>query len=211
MEFTSLVQHARTHADRRPVDAGRRLAQGQSPTVLFITCADSRIVPSAITGAEPGSLFELRTAGNVIPRFTPDSTCGELATIEFAVVQLAVSEIVVCGHSHCGAVRALHADDPLDHLPHLRRWLTEHLTPGERADDPALRAEGRRHVLTQLDALTRYPFVAERVASGAVRVHGWFYDIETGVVSTHEPQPTARAGSEGHRRPALEAAGFRPL
>ncbi|MFI9813664.1 carbonic anhydrase [Saccharothrix variisporea] len=184
MEFRQLVQHARTHAQRRSPETGRRLAAGQSPTALFITCADSRIVPSAITGAEPGSLFELRTAGNVIPEFNPHTASAEMATVEFAVVQLGVSEIVVCGHSHCGAVDALHADRrALTHLPTLMRWLAAHAPYRTGRPTPGLREEGREHVLAQLRALEAYPFVRDRIAAGELRTHGWFYDIETGEVS----------------------------
>ncbi|MFD7660465.1 carbonic anhydrase [Actinosynnema sp. NPDC059797] len=187
MEFQHLVQQARTHSLRRTPETGRRLAGGQSPTALFITCADSRIVTTSITGAEPGTLFELRTAGNVIPAHDPDSASSEIATIEFAVVQLGVSEVVVCGHSHCGAVRALHSGrTALDHLPNMRRWLASHARFRPYAEpDEALRAEGQRHVLAQLAALRDYPFVRERVDSGALRLHGWFYDIESGEVHTH--------------------------
>ncbi|MFT7837414.1 carbonic anhydrase [Saccharothrix sp. BKS2] len=187
MEFRHLEQQARTHSLRRPPETGRRLAGGQSPTALFITCADSRIVTTAITGAEPGSLFELRTAGNVIPAYDQGSASGEIATIEFAVVQLGVAEVVVCGHSHCGAVRALNSDRAaLDHLPNMRRWLSSHARFRPYAEpDAALRAEGQGHVLAQLAALRDYPFVRERVESGALRLHGWFYDIETGEVLTH--------------------------
>ncbi len=184
MEFRHLVQHARTHAQRRSPETGRRLAAGQSPTALFITCADSRIVPSAITGAEPGSLFELRTAGNVIPAFDPHAASAEMATVEFAVVQLGVSEIVVCGHSHCGAVAALHADrHALSHLPTMARWLATHAPFRTSAPTPGLREEGREHVLAQLRKLEDYPFVRDRVLAGDLRTHGWFYDIETGEVS----------------------------
>ncbi|ONI92502.1 carbonic anhydrase [Saccharothrix sp. ALI-22-I] len=187
MEFLQLVQHARTHSLRRSRETGRRLAGGQSPTALFITCADSRIVTADITGAEPGSLFELRTAGNVIPAYHPEAASSESATIEFAVVQLGVTEIVVCGHSHCGAVKALHSERALDHLPNMRRWLASHarFRPGTAQPDTALRAEGQQHVLAQLDKLGDYPFVRERVESGALRVHGWFYDIESGEVFAH--------------------------
>lgn len=188
MEFRQLVQHARTHSLRRPREVGRRLAGGQSPTALFITCADSRIVTAAITGAEPGSLFELRTAGNVIPAYHPESASSEIATIEFAVVQLGVTEIVVCGHSHCGAVKALHDDRlALDHLPNMRRWLDLHarFRPGAARPDPALREESQQHIVAQLEKLGDYPFVRERVESGDLRVHGWFYDIESGEVFAH--------------------------
>ncbi|CAL9599361.1 Carbonic anhydrase 1 [Actinosynnema sp. ALI-1.44] len=184
MEFRHLVQHARTHAQRRSPETGRRLAAGQSPTALFITCADSRIVPSAITGAEPGSLFELRTAGNVIPAFDPRAASAEMATVEFAVVQLGVSEIVVCGHSHCGAVDALHGDrQALTHLPSMVRRLAAHAPFRTGRPTPGLREEGRRHVLAQLRNLEDYPFVRDRVVAGDLRTHGWFYDVETGEVS----------------------------
>jgi carbonic anhydrase len=182
MDFHRFVQHARAHAKSRPQAIGKQLAQGQKPTTMFITCADSRIVTAEITGAEPGSLFELRTAGNVIPRYSLTRPTSEMATIEFAVLQLGVSEIVVCGHSHCGAVTALNGA-AIDHLPAMRGWLR----PGRKATgepaDPAMRAEGQDHVKVQLRTLLDYPFVAERVAEGSLRVHGWFYDIETGEVS----------------------------
>ncbi|MBW4721764.1 carbonic anhydrase [Saccharothrix obliqua] len=192
MEFHHLVQHARTHSQRRSPETGRRLAAGQAPTALFITCADSRVQPTAITGAEPGTLFELRTAGNVIPRFTPRSATAEMATVEFAVVELGVSEIIVCGHSHCGAVRALHGDGPAPrHLPATLRWLTAHAPPGDALPDTGtpsagLRVEGQEHLLAQLRELRAYPFVRDRLATGALRAHGWFYDIETGEVTAHD-------------------------
>ncbi len=179
MDFHRFVQHARAHSRSRA--AGRKLAAGQQPTTMFITCADSRIVTAEITGAEPGSLFELRTAGNVIPPYSLTAPSSEMATIEFAVLQLGVSEIVVCGHSHCGAVGALHSGG-IDHLPAMRGWLQ----PRQRTrkpEDPAMRREGQEHVKNQLKTLLEYPFVAEKVASGDLRVHGWFYDIETGAVS----------------------------
>lgn len=181
MDFHRFVQHARAHAKSRSRAVGRRLAAGQQPTTMFITCADSRIVTAEITGAEPGSLFELRTAGNVIPPYSLTAPSSEMATIEFAVLQLGVSEIVVCGHSHCGAVAGLHGA-AIDHLPAMRGWLR----PGRRSrqsDDPGMRSEGQEHVRAQLRALLEYPFVAQRVAEGSLRVHGWFYDIETGEVS----------------------------
>ncbi|MDT7789592.1 MAG: carbonic anhydrase [Pseudonocardiales bacterium] len=180
MDFHRFVQHARAHAKSRSRAAGQRLAAGQQPTTMFITCADSRIVTAQITGAEPGSLFELRTAGNVIPAYSLTAPSSEMATIEFAVLQLGVSEIVVCGHSHCGAVGALHGGG-IDHLPAMRGWLRPKAP--RKASDPAMRAEGQEHVRAQVQILLEYPFVAQRVAEGSLRVHGWFYDIETGEVS----------------------------
>ena len=185
MSFQVLVERARTHSIRRPASVGRKLATGQQPTALFITCADSRVVPSQITGAEAGSLFELRTAGNVVPAYRLEAPSSEMATIEFAVVHLGVSEVIVCGHSHCGAVSALHGAE-IGHLPTMRNWLTAHSSTEALAQqpDPALREEGRQHVAAQLRTLLEYPFVRDRAESGELRVHGWFYDIETGVVHT---------------------------
>ncbi|WP_086666094.1 carbonic anhydrase [Lentzea kentuckyensis] len=183
MDFRRLIERAREHSVVRPKSVGQRLATGQQPTALFVTCADSRIVTSAITGAEPGTLFELRTAGNVIPEYRLETPSSEMATIEFAVVQLGVSEVIVCGHSHCGAVSALHGTD-IEHLPTMRSWLSRNAKRGATAVDPALRDEGKQHVLEQLRTLENYPFVQERVLSGDLRVHGWFYDIETGEVMT---------------------------
>jgi len=181
MDFHRFVQHARAHAKTRGSAIGKKLAQGQKPSTMFITCADSRIMTAAITGAEPGALFELRTAGNVIPPYEPNSPTSEMATIEFAVLQLGVSEIVVCGHSHCGAVLALNGA-AIDHLPAMRGWLGKQQSR-EAMSDPAMRQEGQEHVRRQLETLLAYPFVAEKVANGELRVHGWFYDIETGEVS----------------------------
>jgi carbonic anhydrase len=111
-----------------------------------------------------------------------------MATIEFAVLQLGVTELIVCGHSHCGAVNALHGAQ-IDHLPAMRGWLTAHGRVRTQAPpaDLALREEGQRHVLAQVRALTSYPFIRDRVAADELRVHAWFYDIETGEVLTPSP------------------------
>ncbi|WP_243788942.1 carbonic anhydrase [Saccharopolyspora gloriosae] len=163
----------------------RELATGQQPVALFITCSDSRVMPSKITGAEPGKLFELRTAGNVVPHYVPDSASSEMATIEYAVLQLQVPEIVVCGHSHCGAVTAkCAAGHGLEQLPAMRTWLGfgEPPTTALTAPEPGVRSESKAHVREQLDTLFEYPFIRDRVSAGNLRVHGWFYEIDTGLV-----------------------------
>ncbi|GAA2802511.1 carbonic anhydrase [Saccharopolyspora taberi] len=150
---------------------------------MFIGCSDSRVIPSQITGAEPGKLFELRTAGNIVPAYKPDSGSSEMGTIEYAVLVLGIPEIIVCGHSHCGAVTALTAAGRgLDQLPALRTWLgTDASTePAEPSD--GVRMESKRHLRAQLRTLYDYPFVRERVEAGTLRVHGWFYEIDTGLV-----------------------------
>src|SRR5260370_29738697 len=101
----------------------RLVAEGQRPSTLFIGCADSRVVPDLLTSALPGDLFVVRNVGNLVPPFGSDTSFdGTAAGIEFATLLLAVKDIVVCGHSHCGAIRALFT--PLrDDAPHITRWL----------------------------------------------------------------------------------------
>lgn len=176
-----------------------RLARGQAPEALFITCSDSRVVPAVFTGARPGQLFELRTAGNAVPAYGGAARpSGEAATIEYAVSVLRVPEIVVCGHSHCGAVGARVRGDDLAAVPAVGGWLAAQLAePGELAADGEERAQAdvaaavRRHVRAQLERLRGYPCVAEREAAGQLRLRGWFYAIDTGLVLEHQPHADA--------------------
>ncbi|MDR3081512.1 MAG: carbonic anhydrase [Streptomyces sp.] len=180
-----LIDHARAHG-RRPEEFAR-LAEGQSPQVLFITCSDSRVVPALITGARPGELFELRTAGNIVPPYASEHPTSEAATIEYAVEVLGVSDIVVCGHSHCGAVGALVRGDDLTAVPAVRDWLA-HAAPEPRPSgthDPAVADAVQNHVLTQLLRLRSYPRVEQRRAADRLRLHGWYYEVHTGAVLAH--------------------------
>jgi len=171
------------------------LIEGQAPLALFITCADSRIDPSLLTQTEPGELFILRNAGNIIPPFG-QMNGGEAATIEYAVSVLGVKDIVLCGHSHCGAMTGLLEPDNLDDLPAVRGWLSyaeatqriirenyEHLT------EPAARltATVEENVLVQLEHLRTHPSVAAALARKEVTLHGWVYKFETGRVFTFDP------------------------
>jgi carbonic anhydrase len=163
-----LIDHARAHGQRPEEFAP--LAAGQSPQVLFITCSDSRVVPALITGARPGELFELRTAGNIVPPYVSQHPTGEAATIEYAVEVLGVGDVVVCGHSHCGAVGALVRGDDLTAVPAVHDWLA-HAAPKPRAsgsDDPTVAEAAQNHVLAQL-----------------LRLHGWYYEVHTGAVLRH--------------------------
>ena len=161
-----LIDNARTFGQRPEEFA--RLAEGQSPEVLFITCSDSRVVPALITGARPGELFELRTAGNIVPPYTSDRPTGETATIEYAVEVLGVKDIVVCGHSHCGAVGALVRGDDLDAVPAVRDWLTSSTPrPQGAVEDPTVAEGVQSHILSQLLRLRSYPCVEKRLAAKA--------------------------------------------
>ncbi|MEU6098842.1 carbonic anhydrase [Streptomyces sp. NPDC047079] len=180
-----LIDHARAHGQRPEEFA--RLAEGQSPQVLFITCSDSRVVPALITGARPGELFELRTAGNIVPPYASEHPTSEAATIEYAVEVLGVRDVVVCGHSHCGAVGALVRGDDLTAVPAVRDWLA-HAAPEPRASDthdPAVADAVQNHVLAQLLRLRSYPCIEQRLAADRLRLHGWYYEVHTGVVHEH--------------------------
>lgn len=180
-----LIDHARAHGQRPEEFA--RLAAGQSPQVLFITCSDSRVVPALITGARPGELFELRTAGNIVPPYVSAHPTSEAATIEYAVEVLGVRDVIVCGHSHCGAVGALVRGDDLTAVPAVRDWLT-HAAPAPRvsdAADPTVADAVQNHVLAQLLRLRSYPCVEQRLTTGQLRLHGWYYEVHTGAVHEH--------------------------
>jgi len=158
------------------------LADIQQPHTLFITCCDSRIVPSMITSTDPGELFLVRNVGNVVPPFGEDGIPAEGAAVEYAVSVLGVKEIIVCGHSGCGAMKALISGIPKE-LPSLRRWL-EHAR-GVRAlkektqQNPTPEEAAQLNALIQLEHLTTYPTVRQRVATGELRLHAWHYDIPT--------------------------------
>ena len=181
-----LIDNARLFGQRPEEFAG--LAEGQSPQVLFITCSDSRVVPALITGARPGELFELRTAGNIVPPYASEHPTGEACTIEYAVEVLGVRDVVVCGLSHCGAVGALVRGDVLTAVPAVRDWLT-HATPrpSGTVEDPAVTEGVQSHVLTQLLRLRSYPCVDKGLASGRLSLHGWYYEVHTGAVREYRP------------------------
>ncbi|WP_328501064.1 carbonic anhydrase [Streptomyces sp. NBC_00457] len=192
----SLIEHARTFpakiVDRQEDFA--HLARGQKPQALFISCSDSRVIPSLFTGAAPGDLFELRTAGNIVPRYRAQAACGVAGSLEFAVQALQIPDIVVCGHSHCGAVQGLIREQTVHTMPLVRRWLSwaERRAQADEpwqtqglGEDPT--AVTQQHVLTQLDHLRSYPFIARRLSSGRLRLHAWYYTVETGDVLACAP------------------------
>jgi carbonic anhydrase len=170
------------------------LAEGQSPETLFITCSDSRIDPNLLTNTRPGELFVIRNAGNMVPPYGA-ANGGEGATVEYAVAALGVKHVVVCGHSHCGAMKGLLNVAGLDELPAVRSWLGHAETTrrvmrenyGHLEGAALVTATVQENVLAQLENLRTHPAVAARVARGALQLHGWVYKLETGEVSAYDP------------------------
>jgi carbonic anhydrase len=160
---------------------------------MFITCSDSRVVPNLITNTEPGELFIVRNVGNIVPHVSLPG--GTAAAIEYAVEVLAVRDIIVCGHTHCGAIDALLNPERMERLPLVKRWLAQnervrdivaqryaHLEPAAR-----MTAAVEENVLVSLENLRTFPFIAERLARGQTRMSGWVYKIETGQVFEFNP------------------------
>lgn len=192
------------------------VAQGQHPKTLFIGCSDSRLVPYLLTGAGPGELFIVRNVGAFVPPYdqwnedptdgAPGAAPGEegtgpgtarrlaglhgtTAAIEFAVLSLEVERIVVCGHSHCGAIRACYEGAP-EEAVNLRAWLklaAEALLPVVACPE-ALRRTEQRAVVLQLERLMGYPMVRRRVEAGQLTLHGWHYVIEEGEIHVFDAQ-----------------------
>ena len=172
------------------------LVDGQHPLALFITCSDSRINPHLLTQTEPGELFILRNAGNIVPPYGAVEG-GEAATIEYAVSVLGVKDIVICGHSHCGAMGGLLDQQQLAKLPAVRSWLC-HAESTQRIieenyghitdDDARLTATVEENVLVQLEHLRTHPSVAAALGRQALNLHGWVYKFETGQVFGYRPQ-----------------------
>lgn len=168
----------------------RRLAtDGQSPKALMISCADSRVVPEIITQAGPGELFVCRNAGNIVPPFS-QANGGVSSAVEYAVVALKVRDIVVCGHSDCGAMKAFLHPDKLAEMPNVAAWL-RHAHAAESVVDaayPTLRETEKVHalamenVIAQIQHLRTHPSVAAALARGELSLHGWFFEIESGTI-----------------------------
>lgn len=159
---------------------------GQHPTTLFIGCSDSRLVPYLLTGTGPGELFMVRNVGALVPPCCGTSDGGHhgtAAAIEFAVLQLKVKRIIVCGHSHCGAIRALY-DDVSPEAINLSAWLAlaRDATLPVRPSPEALRRTEQRAIVLQLERLMDYPMVRRRVDAGELELHGWHYVLEDGEV-----------------------------
>lgn len=167
----------------------KKLATSQNPNALFITCSDSRVVPELMTQQQPGDVFVIRNAGNIVPSYSSEPG-GVTASVEYAVGVLGVTDIVVCGHSDCGAMTAIAKHKCLDHLPAVASWL-------RHADSAKLVNEAHTHetpeakvssmvyanVVAQLTNIRTHPTVALALEQGKVSLHGWVYDIKTGEIN----------------------------
>ncbi|MFW1677756.1 carbonic anhydrase [Pontibacter sp. JAM-7] len=167
---------------------------GQNPDVLFITCSDSRIDPNLLTGSNPGDLFICRNAGNIIPPHS-NETGGMTASIEYAVAVLGVRNIIVCGHTDCGAIKGALDLSALKGLPHVKEWLghcrsameivrERNNLPGDQCVAPEFLNEAiEQNVLQQVQHLRTHPVVAAKLATNKLSIHGWVYDIKSGRIS----------------------------
>src|SRR5688572_14573265 len=189
------IHHFRENVFGTQRELFERLAAGQHPEALFITCSDSRINPNLITQTDPGELFILRNAGNIVPPHGAANS-GEAATIEFAVAGLGINDIIICGHSHCGAIKGLLNPDNIRDMPALVTWLSHAEATrrimmakyGHLADDALVTATAQENVLVQMENLRTHPPVAAGLARGDLKLHGWVYKIETGEVFAYDPQ-----------------------
>jgi carbonic anhydrase len=193
-ELVAGIHHFQSQVFRSQRDLFERLAGGQNPEVLFITCSDSRIDPNLVTHTDPGDLFVLRNAGNMVPAYGA-SNGGETATIEFAIDGLKVTDIVVCGHSHCGAMKGLLHPEYVAEMPAVAAWLkhaetTRRIVRSKYAKlgpEELLQATIEENVLSQIENLQTHPAVAVALANDKLKLHAWVYDIASGDVHAYDP------------------------
>lgn len=183
----------REHVFKEKKALFNRLSSNQSPRALFITCSDSRVDPIMLTQTDPGELFILRNAGNMVPPYG-SMTGSSTATIEYAMAVLKIPNIIVCGHTDCGVMRALLNPDDVNGLPALRAWvgqaeITRRLMQEHHVncdDDECLNIATQENVRAQLDNLRTHPSVAVQLRKGEVKLHGWIYSISTGEVWVYD-------------------------
>jgi carbonic anhydrase len=180
------------------VERFRDLALAQAPDTLMITCSDSRVVPDLLASTHPGDLFTMRNVGNLVPPATAEGVSigdvSEASAIEYAVLVLKVANIVVCGHSECGAMKAALAPNAKPGAPNLEKWLHHASTAAFRLEhegalDDALQPHdqlSQLNVLVQIEHLMSYPIVRAQVAAGTLHLSGWWFDIATGDMYSYE-------------------------
>jgi carbonic anhydrase len=187
---------------------------GQRPETLFVTCCDSRVVPNLITTAAPGELFIVRNVGNIVPSVGRGVLGGVSAAIEYACEVLEVGNVIVCGHTNCGAIEAILEPERIAHLPFVSRWLAESSRIprliaeryGHLEGEARMTAAVQENVLVQLENLRSFDFVSRRLDSGALKMNGWVFKIATGDVFDYDPhcgQFLRLGGGDAGERPAL--------
>ncbi len=193
------VQQFHDHVFAPQHELFEKLLAGQRPRALFISCSDSRVIPEQICQAEPGELFVIRNAGNIVPPYMPESVNSVAATLEYGLRALRIPQIVICGHTHCGAMEAALRPETTEQLPCVRQWLGHvhaaasivrccyaHL-PIEQQLDVLV----QENVLIQLEHLRSHPAVATALAAGELNIYCWVYQMETGEVYSYD-------GKTGH-------------
>lgn len=175
----------------------QQLSHGQTPDILMITCSDSRIDPNLITQTQPGELFIIRNIGNTIPSYSTLSN-SEGAGIEYAVAALDIKHVVVCGHSHCGSMKALLKLNQLnEEMPLVYDWLKHHGEPVLRllkenypncSEEQLLKIAIEENVLTQIENLETYPVIRSKMHAGKISLHAWVYEIETGKIYAYDAE-----------------------
>jgi carbonic anhydrase len=183
----------RTEVFEQKRELFQRLSLGQNPEALFITCSDSRIDPNLLTQTEPGELFILRVAGNIVPSYGA-AMGGITATIEYAVSALGVKNIIVCGHTDCSVMKAILEPEQYEHFPAVKNWLLQAETTRRIIKENYLDLGGtelltatiQENVRVQLTHLATHPAVAARLHRGGVALHGWVYSIPTGEMWTYD-------------------------
>lgn len=170
------------------------LAKGQNPAALFITCADSRVVPELITQSQAGDLFICRTVGNQIPPHGATAESGVASSIEYAIQVLRIQDVIVCGHTDCGAMKAVLRPESMASLPATQAWLRNAEAARsvvrdnypQASDDALLHLLAEENVIAQLENLKTHPVVAARLARGELRLHGWMYHIHSGEITAFD-------------------------
>ena len=161
----------------------KKLENQQHPNIVFISCSDSRVDPLLLTGGKPGDVFVVRTAGNMIPNY--DQNSGEGASVEYALNFLPIRQIIVCGHSNCGAMAGALNPDAVNQLPKVRAWLREPAINAKYFNPNEVDKASRENIRRQVANLKTYPIVREKLKSKELLISGWFYDIGSGEVQVN--------------------------
>ncbi|MCK5218199.1 carbonic anhydrase [bacterium] len=179
----------------------QKLSQGQNPDALFITCSDSRVVPNLLASTNPGDLFVIRNVGNVVPPCCEHSGYSqtddsEIAALEYALIFLHIRDIIVCGHSNCGAIQSICSDADTHSAPHLKSWLG-HAKQALNQFEPRLLFDkpwpahdqiSQKNVLLQLEHLKTYQLIQKALAEKKVSLHGWWFEIESRDIYTYRSE-----------------------